>query len=297
MTLKQIEYFQMVIAKGNISAAADELFISRSVISRALAELEEEFQANLFIRSKNGVILTESGETIACLFKEVSSCYKATKRRICQISSGEKPSAFHFGITPTNAYHLYSLYFKDFCKCFPGIDLYVNEYGANDAWRLLMDGTVDAFLTPARILDHNIFGSIDLYQTQIMMGVPFGCRIAEKKSLGISDILNLPLGYLNAPMPVEGILNSCFQTFGEIPNVVLRTSDQKLLHVLNSSGIIYTILPSDILETWTDVQRIPLDFFPTSMHRLVWNKALAHDGVFHSFLSFMKDRSISTLSS
>lgn len=43
-----------------------------------------------------------------------------------------------------------------------------------------MDGTVDAFLTPARILDHNIFGSIDLYQTQIMMGVPFGCRIAEK---------------------------------------------------------------------------------------------------------------------
>lgn len=100
MTLKQIEYFQMVIAKGNISAAADELFISRSVISRALAELEEEFQANLFIRSKNGVILTESGETIACLFKEVSSCYKATKRRICQISSGEKPSAFHFGITP-----------------------------------------------------------------------------------------------------------------------------------------------------------------------------------------------------
>ncbi len=293
MTLKQIEYFQMVIAKGNISAAADELFISRSVISRVLAELEEEFQANLFIRSKNGVVLTESGETIACLFKEVSSCYKATKRRICQISSGEKPSAFHLGITPTNSYHLYSLYFDDFRQCFPGINLYVNEYGANDAWKLLMDGTVDAFFTPARIMDHNIFGSIDLYQTQIMMGVPSGCRIAEKKSLGISDILTLPLGYLNAPMPVEEILNACFQTFGETPNVVLRTSDQKLLHALNSSGIIYTILPSDILETWTDVQRIPLDFFPKSMHRLVWNKALAHDGDFHSLLSFMKERSIS----
>lgn len=109
--------------------------------------------------------------------------------------------------------------------------------------------------------------------------------------------MNLPLGYLNAPMPVEGILNSCFETFGEIPNVVLRTSDQKLLHELNSSGSIYTILPSDILETWTDVQRISLDFFPKSMHRLVWNKALAHDSAFHSFLSFMKNKSISILSS
>ena len=75
-------------------------------------------------------------------------------------------------------------------------------------WKLLMDGTVDAFFTPARTLDHNMFGSINLYQTNIMLGAPLGCAIVEKRSLGISDILDLPLGYLNAPMPVEKILNA-----------------------------------------------------------------------------------------
>lgn len=294
MTLKQIEYFQMVLAKGNISAAANELFISRSVISRALTELEEEFQTNLFIRSKNGVILTESGRMIACLFREFSTCYNVTKDRVRRLSNSETHSTLNLGITPTNAYHLYSLYFEDLRKRFPEISFNVNEYCANEAWKFLLNGTVDAFVTPARAVDHSMFDSINLYRTQIMLGAPLDSAIAKKDSLGISDILDIPLGYLNAPMPVEEIMNSCFQTFDKTPRVVLRTSDQRLLQDLNTRGDIYTILPSDILETWPGVARITLDFFPVSTHRLVWNKALVHDAMFNSFLDFMKGKAKSS---
>jgi DNA-binding transcriptional LysR family regulator len=42
MTLKQISYFQAVCEKGNISSAAEDLFVARSVISRAIADLEDE---------------------------------------------------------------------------------------------------------------------------------------------------------------------------------------------------------------------------------------------------------------
>lgn len=54
MTLKQISYFQAVCEKGNISSAAEDLFVARSVISRAIADLEDEFGAELFVRSKTG---------------------------------------------------------------------------------------------------------------------------------------------------------------------------------------------------------------------------------------------------
>ncbi len=288
MTPKQIEYFQMVLAKGNISAAADALFISRSVISRALAELEEEFQTSLFIRSKNGVILTESGKMIACLCREFSTCYQATRERVRRLANCKTHLTLHLGVTPSNAYHVYSLYFENFRKCFPEISLNVSEYGADEAWKLLLDGTVDAFITPANTVDHSMFGTINLYRAQIMLGVPFGSAIAGKSSLGISDILDLPLGYLNPPIPVEEIMNSCFQTFDKTPRVVLRTSDQRLLQALNTRGIIYTVLPDDILATWPGVAGISLDFFPASTHRLVWNKALVHDALFNSFLDFME---------
>ena len=42
MTFKQVEYFLRVCTCRNIAAAAEELFVSRPVISKAILTLEEE---------------------------------------------------------------------------------------------------------------------------------------------------------------------------------------------------------------------------------------------------------------
>ncbi len=288
MTLKQIAYFQCVCAKGNISAAAEELFISRSVISRALMELEEEFDTQIFLRSKNGVVLTESGEILARLFQEFNTCYSATKSRLQQLNGQSNYPILRLGVTPTNAYTIYQRYYDAFHRAYPEIHMRIEEYSANEAWQLLLEGTVDAFFTPARILDQNMFDTLELYQVQVMLGVPAQCMLAEQKTLGIADIVDLPLGYLNAPMPVEDILTSCFQTYGKKPRVALRTSSQALLQELTERGLIYSILPSDMLESWTGIKSIPLDFFQASTHRLAWNRVLPHSAPFNTFIDFMR---------
>ena len=43
VTLKQIEFYEAVCQAGNVTAAAQQLYVSRSVISRAIQELEYEF--------------------------------------------------------------------------------------------------------------------------------------------------------------------------------------------------------------------------------------------------------------
>lgn len=289
MTLKQIEYFLEVLRKGNISTAADALFVSRSVVSRTLAELESEFGAQLFLRSKSGVVPTESGRVLARLFEEFSSCYGAAKDRILLLKDGGGRPELHIGITPTNASRVYQLYFDAFRQQYPEIQIFADEYSANDAWRLLENGTVDAFFTPARPSAQGIISCLDLYETQIVLGISSDSPLSRKPLLGISDILDLPLGYLNAPMPVESVLDACFRSFGKTPHVVLRTSDQMLLQRLTLRGIIYTILPSDLISSWTGVVGIPLDFFPSSIHHLAWNRALPHNHAFTSFLAFMKE--------
>lgn len=42
VTLKQIEFYEAVCQAGNVTAAAQQLYVSRSVISRAIQELEDE---------------------------------------------------------------------------------------------------------------------------------------------------------------------------------------------------------------------------------------------------------------
>lgn len=290
MTLKQIEYFQMVCSKGNISTAASELYVSRSVISRALSELEEEFETCIFTRSKNGVVLTESGKVLARLFDEFTACYSSTRDWIKKLSVGEGKSQIKLGVTPTNAHRLHTLFCSAFREVHPEIQLYMDEYPANDAWKLILEGTVDAFVTPARVLDNNMFDTLELYETNFVLGAVDTSPVVLKDTLSISDILDLPLGYLNAPMPLEGILNSCFDAFGKKPNVVIRTSDKVLLKEMTQSGAVYAILPGDIMEPWQGVKGIPLDFFKPSMHRLVWSKVLPGSSPLTAFIDFVREQ-------
>lgn len=289
MTLKQISYFQAVCEKGNISSAAEDLFVSRSVISRAIADLEEEFGAPLFTRSKNGVALTESGHILAKLFSGFTDCYNTTRARIGQLQQTTHTHPLRLGITPTNAYCVYRTYFEDFQRLHPEIPLCVEEHSAFDAWKLLLNGDLDAFFTPARP-DSAFFQSLELYVNPIMLGVSEHSPLVEKSSISIADILDLPLGFFNAPMPIESTLNACFAAFGKKPNVVLRTSDQMLLQELTAQGRLYPILPLDMMGTWEDVREIPLDFFRPSINRMVWSDALSHSPEMELFLAYMQDQ-------
>ena len=287
MTLKQIEYFQMVCEKENISAAADALFVSRSVVSRTISELEDEFGASLFIRSRNGVVLTKSGQILAKLFEAFTDSYLAVKDRISKIRTEEQSKPLRLGVTPTNAYCIYRNFCGEFIKQHPNVRLYVEEHSAADSWKLLQNGHLDALFTPAQA-NEPAFESMELYQNPIMVGVQEHSALSEKETISIADILDLPLGFFNAPMPIENTLNACFAALGKVPNVVIRTSDQMLLQQLTQEGQIYPILPLDMMATWSGVRQIPLDFVPPSTNRLVWNRALAHGDVLDEFLDFMR---------
>ena len=49
---------------GNISAAAQNLYISQSAVSQSIKQLEEQLQVRLFSRSTRGVMLTSEGRTL-----------------------------------------------------------------------------------------------------------------------------------------------------------------------------------------------------------------------------------------
>ena len=288
MTLKQIEYFQMVCEKENISAAADALYISRSVVSRAISDIEETFGTTVFIRSKNGVSLTESGKIVASLFNTFVHNYSAAQERIRQLQPGVQKKPLRLGVTPTNAYAIYQNYLENFQELFSDIPLKIEEYGASDGWDKLLDGTLDAFFTPAAP-NASIFDAIELYENSIMLGAAADDPLSTKEKISIADLLDLPLAFFNAPMPIEHILNTCFEAFGKHPRVFLRTSDLMLIHELTVKHKVYPILTQDMMIRWENVRQVPLDFMHTSINRLVWSRALPYKKEMEIFLSFMRN--------
>lgn len=64
MTLQQLTYLVTVAECGNITEAAEKLFISQPSLSTAIHNLEKEMGVTAFMRSNKGVVVTREGEEL-----------------------------------------------------------------------------------------------------------------------------------------------------------------------------------------------------------------------------------------
>lgn len=64
MTLQQLTYIVTVADCGNITEAAEKLFISQPSLSAAIHNLEKELGVTAFLRSNKGVVVTREGEEV-----------------------------------------------------------------------------------------------------------------------------------------------------------------------------------------------------------------------------------------
>ena len=76
--LELYRVFKAVAETGNISAAAQNLYISQSAISQSIKQLENQLDVRLFMRTPRGVNLTEEGRML----------YEYVSRAISTIENG-----------------------------------------------------------------------------------------------------------------------------------------------------------------------------------------------------------------
>lgn len=61
MDTRHLKYFITIAQKGNMTKAADELYVSQSSLSQYLAKLEQELGVPLFERTHSCLVLTPAG--------------------------------------------------------------------------------------------------------------------------------------------------------------------------------------------------------------------------------------------
>lgn len=73
MQLKQLEKILMVEQYGSISKAAEQMGTTQSALSKTINDIENELGVVVFMRSANGVLLTEAGREVIRLAKSISA--------------------------------------------------------------------------------------------------------------------------------------------------------------------------------------------------------------------------------
>lgn len=83
MTLQQLKYIITVAETGNITEAAENLFISQPSLTSAIHAIEKEMNVTIFTRSNKGVVVTREGEELLSYARQVLEQANLMQEKFC----------------------------------------------------------------------------------------------------------------------------------------------------------------------------------------------------------------------
>ncbi len=131
MNTDRLFEFQVLAQTLHFGKAAEKLFISQSVLSRHIQELENELGAQLFIRSSHSVSLTASGASLYrasdALLREDTRAREKAHAASLGIKGGIK-----FACMRPNLTEALSLFLSTFSEHYPDVFLHVDIFDNDD---------------------------------------------------------------------------------------------------------------------------------------------------------------------
>jgi len=89
MDLRKLECFLAIAFEGNLTRAAETLFLSQSALSGQIKQLEEELEFPLFERRARGMALTSEGESLLPYARSAIQAMEEFRARAASLKSAE----------------------------------------------------------------------------------------------------------------------------------------------------------------------------------------------------------------
>ena len=231
--------FITVAEQKSFIKAAGELNISQSAVSHAIAKLESECGYPLFIRNRNSIALTSSGQSLLPFVRQFLNCDNALTQEVAKLkniqSGGVKVAAFH----SATLLWLPEI-IKDFQKEYPGVEIVVRQSGDKDINQMIQNGEIDL-----AIVSKEAIGSgtpfLPLHQTPVVGVTPKGYRPVNGTALTPEDFRTNDM-----VLPLEGYdteMNQYLNASGLRDEAKYRIEDDDTIFAYVEQGFGLSIMP------------------------------------------------------
>jgi DNA-binding transcriptional LysR family regulator len=145
MQFQQLQYFVAVAETRHFTRAADLVHVAQPSLSQQIKALERELGADLFLRARGNITLTDAGEALLPLARRILADADTARHEVqelAQLRSGR----IRLGATPSLCTGLLPDVLRAFHDRYPGIRLLIEEGGSHDLVRELARGALDLAL-------------------------------------------------------------------------------------------------------------------------------------------------------
>ena len=191
MTFHQLKIFETVAEHLNITTAARKIRISQPSISKQLRLLERECGLKLYVRSGQGIRVTDEGRLFQIAAKPVIEQMEELKRTFINRVAEKRAKSLTVGSTPSPAAFFLSAVLKSFVELHPGVHPTLRTGLPEHMEEMVLNGDVEIALTTIPPQHPQVIAE-PIHSEEIVAVVSAKHALASKERLNEAELAAAP---------------------------------------------------------------------------------------------------------
>ena len=249
MLLSQIASFVEIARKGNLSRAAEVLFVTQPALTARMQALERELGAPLFVRTRRGMHLTEAGRAFLPYAERGLGAVAEGRRLVAEIQRGGAGELV-IGAAPAVSTYVLPALLKQFADGHPNARLSVRTGHSEEVLELVLREEVELGLT--RELRHPEIESFPVYEDELVLVTNRDHPFARRVLIRMEEIGGEQLILFDRTSSYHELTSALFRAAGVEPRGVMELDNIDATKKMVQQGLGVAFLPATAVAAELD---------------------------------------------
>lgn len=242
MQFAQLEAFVTVARNGSISHAAAELFVTQPAVTARIQNLEKGLGAQLLVRSRQGIRLTEVGTAFLPFAQRALDALDDGRVLVAEVARGATGQLTIGGAPVVSTYVLPAI-LKRFRARHPGIQLIVRTGHSEEIIELVLREQVQVGLVREREREHPQVTADPLYADELVLVTPFAHPFAVRGEVRVDEVVDAELVMFDRTSSYHELTANLFRGFGVVPRALMELDNIDAAKKMVQQGLGVALLP------------------------------------------------------
>lgn len=271
MEIRTLRYFLETAHEGNMTRAAERLFVSQPTMSKQLKELENELGTKLFIRSNYSIRLTEAGMLLKKRAEDILSLVDKTEaefKSLDERNSGD----IYIGAPESESMMLFADAVSFLHKDYPGMRCNIYSGNMEDVCDRLDKGLLDFAIVMSSV-DISKYNYLEMpARDSWVLLMRKDDPLTARDSLTVSELKDLPL--ICSRQWIDQEFPKWFDIQPDDLNIAATYNLAFNGALMSKAGVGYTITLNKLIDTGesSDLTSRPISDVPETSMYVIWRK-------------------------
>ena len=261
MTQNELLYILTIAEHGNITRAAQELFISQPSLSESLNKVEQKFGKTIFDRTLDGLVPTAFGLHYLDTARKILDRCKHLEADLDEYRQMRR-GKLTFGIPMNLGTNLLPKILPAFHESYPNISVQFKENNSTELDKLMLSGKLDFSImhyeTPNEAIHYEFLAEDEFY---LVMPLALARKydFPEYRPLSIHDLKALekePFLMVASRQKLRQVADSILSQLSIKPDIRYTTKNMETAKRLAAAGMGITFLPHSYLNLFSGVENL-----------------------------------------